>query len=81
MRAPRVQPGYFDRCEKRFVTDNVYIADSNSLAFARTLVSGLRGQAVWCVAGDGQLGRHRVSCEFLSGRLRSLPVVLNSSVS
>ena len=57
---------YFDRCEKRFVADNVYIPPSNSLAFAKTLITRLHGRAVLCVPGDGQLGRRRVTCEFLS---------------
>ena len=44
----------------------VYIPHSNSLAFAKTLIGKLHGTTVLCVPGDGQLGRHRVSCEFLS---------------
>lgn len=65
--ARRILRPYFDRCEKQFVKDNVYISDSNSIAFARTLISRLRGTSAVCVSGDGQLGRHRVSCAFLSG--------------
>jgi lauroyl/myristoyl acyltransferase len=57
---------YFDRCEKKFVVDTLYIPHSNSLAFAKTLIGKLQGRTVLCVPGDGQLGRHRVSCEFLS---------------
>jgi lauroyl/myristoyl acyltransferase len=62
----RMLRNYFDRCEKCFVVDTVYIPDSNSLVFARTLISRLRGTTVLCVPGDGEFGRHRVSCEFLS---------------
>lgn len=67
--ARRIIRKYFDRCERRFVADSVYIPDSNSLVFAKTLIGKLHGASVLCVSGDGEVGRHRVACEFLSAPL------------
>ena len=64
--AERLLRASFDRWERRFVVESVYIPRLNSLPFARMLISRLRGTTVLCVPGDGQLGRYRVSCEFLS---------------
>jgi KDO2-lipid IV(A) lauroyltransferase len=58
---------FFDNCEKELVKDIVYIPHSSSLAFARSLIDRLRGASVVSVSGDGEFGRRRVVCEFLSG--------------
>ena len=66
--ARRIIRPYFDKLEKHFVAANVYIPQSNSLAFARTLIGTLDGTSVLCVSGDGEIGRNRIDGEFLSAR-------------
>lgn len=55
----------FERWEKQFVAEIIYVPRSESLAFTRTLLSRLRDNAILCVAGDGKFGEKPVAVEFL----------------
>src|SRR5579862_9712349 len=45
--------GFFDACEGKFVADIIYLPDSDTLAFTRSLIKKLGQNAIVSLAGDG----------------------------
>jgi lauroyl/myristoyl acyltransferase len=56
---------FFDRQERRFVADIVYLPADDSLAFTRDLRERLARNAVLCCTGDGRVGQRLVPLRFL----------------
>lgn len=56
---------FFDKCEKQFVKEIIYLSGSDSLAFTRILWGRLKQNAILCISGDGNLGQKRIPRAFL----------------
>ena len=56
---------FFERREKQFVTEIIYLPDSDSLVFTRRLLALLRQNAILCITGDVEFGRKLISQPFL----------------
>jgi len=56
---------YFEKRAKQFVAEIIYLPHSDSLAFARILLSRLQQNAIVCIAGDGKNGRKLLPLKFL----------------
>jgi lauroyl/myristoyl acyltransferase len=59
--------GFFDACEGKFLAEIIYLPDSESLAFTRTLMERLRRNAVLALAGDGRQSQRLLALPFLCG--------------
>jgi KDO2-lipid IV(A) lauroyltransferase len=56
---------FFDRWEKQFLKDTIYLPRSGSLAFTRTLLRQLQENVVLCTAADGHYGQRPMLVQFL----------------
>jgi len=56
---------FFETCEKQFVAEIIYLPQSNSLVFTRTLLERLRQNAIICIPSDGRSGQKFIPREFL----------------
>ncbi len=56
---------FFDRSEKQFLTDTIYLPGAGSLAFTRTLLKQLQENVVLCSAADGHYGQRPILVQFL----------------
>ncbi|MGW8178900.1 MAG: lysophospholipid acyltransferase family protein [bacterium] len=56
----------FERWEKEFVEEIVYLPEDDSLLFTRTLQQRLSQNCIVCSAGDGQEGYKLISVSFLN---------------
>ena len=56
---------FFERWEKQFLKDTIYLPRSGSLAFTRTLLRRLQENVVLCSAADGHYGQRPVLMQFL----------------
>ena len=73
----RVIGPYFDRCERAFLQDIIYLGDRNSLTFTRTLVNRLKNNGILCISADGTRGQKFISAPVL-GRPNLFPTgILN----
>ena len=63
---------FFEKCEKNFVKEIIYLSRSDSLAFTRILLSRLKQNGILCVSGEGKFGRKQIPLNFL-GRTRLFP--------
>jgi len=56
---------YFDKCEKEFLEEIIYLPPTDSMAFTRTMLDRLQRNAIICLAGDGRYGQRLVEVPFL----------------
>lgn len=56
---------FFERHEKQFVADIVYLPKSDSLLYAKQLLGVLKKNGMICVSGDGRVGQKLLSLPFL----------------
>lgn len=63
-----IQP-FFDRCERSFLRDIIYLGDRDSLTFTRVMVSRLRKNGILCISADGTRGHKFVSVPLLGQAL------------
>ena len=56
---------FFEKREKQFVAEIIYLPRSDSLVFTRTLLSRLKQNAIVCVPGDGKSGQKLIPLKFL----------------
>ena len=56
---------FFDKGQKPFVAEVIYLPSSDSLAFTRIILSRLKHNATVCIAGDGRRGQKRIPVKFL----------------
>jgi lauroyl/myristoyl acyltransferase len=56
---------FFQNCERRFVSDIIYLPSSSSLAFTRALLTRLKQNAIVCSSGDGKVGQKLIPIRFL----------------
>jgi len=63
----RVIKRFFEKCEKQFVAEILYLplARSDSLAFTRVLAGRLKQNAILCLAADGRFGQNLMAAKFL----------------
>jgi KDO2-lipid IV(A) lauroyltransferase len=55
----------FEECERRVVADIIYLPESDSLTFTRTLLNRLKRNAILCISGDGKVGQRLIPLKFL----------------
>jgi lauroyl/myristoyl acyltransferase len=63
---------FFDKCERSFVREIIYLGDPDSLTFTKLLVSRLRNNGILCISADGTRGHKFISLTLL-GRTVSFP--------
>ncbi len=63
---------FFDRCEKRFLAEIIWLDRSGSLAFTRTIQRRLHHNAILCISGDARFGQKQLNLDFL-GHLKPFP--------
>lgn len=63
---------FFERREKLFVAEIIYLLRSDSLIFTRTLLDRLKRNTILCSAGDGKVGQKLIPLKFL-GRTDLFP--------
>ena len=56
---------FFEKCEKQFLAQIIYLPSSDSLVFTRVLLQRLKQNAIVCIAGDGKFGRKFIPVKFL----------------
>ena len=56
---------FFERREQQFVTEIIYLPDSDSLVFTRRLLALLRQNVIVCITGDEGFGHKLISQPFL----------------
>ncbi len=56
---------YFEKYQKKFVADIIYIPRSDSLVFTRQLMNLLKQNEIICITGDGILGKKLLPIKFL----------------
>jgi lauroyl/myristoyl acyltransferase len=62
----------FERFEKPFLAEIIYLPSSDSLVFTRILLDRLKQNAILCVPGDGAWGQKKIPLKFL-GHTRLFP--------
>ncbi len=70
MRNHKIKP-FFEKCEKQFVSEIVYLPNSESLVFTRILLGRLKQNGILCIAGGGRFGQKLIPIRFL-GRTNTL---------
>lgn len=70
MRNHKIKP-FFEKCEKQFVSEIIYLPNSESLAFTRTLLARLKQNGILCMAGGGRFGHKLIPIKFL-GRTENI---------
>jgi len=55
---------FFDKHEKQFIEEIIYLPNSDTLAFARLLMDRLKQNAIICITGDVGLGQKLVPQKF-----------------
>ncbi|MBW2037486.1 MAG: hypothetical protein JRI41_08425 [Deltaproteobacteria bacterium] len=55
---------FFERCEKQFVEDIIYLPSTDSLLFTRILLNRLKQNAILCVTGDAEFGEKLIPIKF-----------------
>jgi len=55
----------FEKCEKQFVEEIIYLPNSNSLAFTRVLLNRLKQNSIICITGDVGFGQKLIPQRFL----------------
>jgi predicted LPLAT superfamily acyltransferase len=63
---------FFDRCERSFLGDIIYLTDTDSLAALRVMLERLKTNAILCLSADGTRGYKFVSVP-LFGRMCFFP--------
>jgi lauroyl/myristoyl acyltransferase len=56
---------FFEKLEKEFTEEIIYLPNSSSLAFTRQLMGILEQNKILCITGDGRLGQKLVPLQFL----------------
>jgi len=56
---------YFERCEKEFLEEIIYLPATESMAFTRTMMDRLKQNCIICLAGDGRYGQRLIEAPFL----------------
>jgi len=56
---------FFEAYELQFVTELIYLPESESLAFTRVLLDRLKRNSLICMAGDGRISRRMIDLSFL----------------
>jgi lauroyl/myristoyl acyltransferase len=70
MRNHKIKP-FFEKCEKHFVSEIIYLPNSESLVFTRILLGRLKQNGILCIAGGGRFGQKLIPIRFL-GRTETL---------
>lgn len=68
----RVIRPFFDKCERSFVREIIYLGDPDSLTFTKLMVSRLKNNRILCISADGTRGHKFISVSLL-GRAVSFP--------
>jgi lauroyl/myristoyl acyltransferase len=61
---------FFEPYELKFVTEMIYLPNSDSLAFTRLLLVNLKRNAMICMAGDGRHSQRMIDLPFLGVQRR-----------
>ena len=61
----RVIRPFFDKCERSFVREIIYLGDPDSLAFTKLMASRLRDDRILCISADGTRGKKFIPIPFL----------------
>ena len=56
---------FFEKLEKEFIAEIIYLPNTSSLAFTRQLMGILKQNKIICIAGDGRLGQKLIPLQFL----------------
>ncbi|HWP92351.1 MAG TPA: lysophospholipid acyltransferase family protein [Thermodesulfobacteriota bacterium] len=56
---------FFEKLEKEFIEEIIYLPNSSSLAFTRQLWGMLAQNKIICITGDGRLGQKLIPLQFL----------------
>ena len=56
---------FFEKHEKQFVKEIIYLPASDSLAFTRVLLNLLKQNTIICISGDGTTGQKLIPLKFL----------------
>jgi len=56
---------FFENCEKKFISEIIYLGNSDSLAFTRVLLKRLAANAILCISGDGKAGKKLIPLRHL----------------
>lgn len=68
---------FFEKYEKQFIADIIYLPSSESLAYTRRFLSILQTNAILCVSADGRMGHKHIPVQFL-GRMELFPTGMMS---
>ena len=61
----RVFKPFLEKSEKQFVSEIIYLPDSDSLTFTRVLLNQLKQNGIVCLPGGGMVARKFISTKFL----------------
>lgn len=64
MRNHQIKP-FFEKCENQFVSEIIYLPNSESLVFTRILLGRLKQNGILCIAGGGRFGQKLIPIRFL----------------
>ena len=64
MQNHKIKP-FFEKCENQFVSEIIYLPNSESLVFTRILLGRLKQNGILCIAGGGRFGQKLIPIRFL----------------